>query len=135
MARAVLGRLSTGRDIRGAALLTVVVLQPCADKVLSGRCQPLLQLGSHIHMFRSAITKTLLSPSAASRAALRPVGARAYHEKVISHYEKPRNVRRSLAQVWTPLSDKHSTQVGSLPKGDLDVGTGLVGAPAYVFIS
>ncbi|KAI6035233.1 NifU-like N terminal domain-containing protein [Pisolithus orientalis] len=30
---------------------------------------------------------------------------------VISHYENPRNV-------------------GSLPKGDLDVGTGLVGAPA-----
>ena len=23
-------------------------------------------------------------------------------------------------------------QVGSLPKGDIDVGTGLVGAPAYV---
>jgi Fe-S cluster assembly scaffold IscU len=37
--------------------------------------------------------------------------ARAYHEKVISHYERPRNV-------------------GSLPKGDIDVGTGLVGAPA-----
>ncbi|KIK08388.1 hypothetical protein K443DRAFT_557611 [Laccaria amethystina LaAM-08-1] len=62
-------------------------------------------------MFRSAITKALLSPSAASRAALRPLAARSYHEKVISHYEKPRNV-------------------GSLPKGDLDVGTGLVGAPA-----
>lgn len=62
-------------------------------------------------MFRSAITKSLLSPSAASRVALRPLAARAYHEKVISHYEKPRNV-------------------GSLPKGDLDVGTGLVGAPA-----
>jgi hypothetical protein len=25
-----------------------------------------------------------------------------------------------------------SIQVGSLPKGDIDVGTGLVGAPAYV---
>ncbi|KZW03997.1 FeS cluster assembly scaffold IscU [Exidia glandulosa HHB12029] len=36
---------------------------------------------------------------------------RNYHEKVISHYEKPRNV-------------------GSLPKDDIDVGTGLVGAPA-----
>lgn len=84
-------------------------------------------------MFRSAITKALLSSAAASRAHLRPLGARAYHEKVISHYEKPRNVNRSLAQVWTPLSDKHLTQVGSLPKGDSDVGTGLVGAPAYVF--
>jgi len=37
--------------------------------------------------------------------------SRSYHEKVINHYEKPRNV-------------------GSLPKTDQDVGTGLVGAPA-----
>ncbi|KAL1954927.1 hypothetical protein VTO42DRAFT_427 [Malbranchea cinnamomea] len=36
---------------------------------------------------------------------------RSYHEKVLDHYSNPRNV-------------------GSLPKGDLDVGTGLVGAPA-----
>eukprot|EP01089_Gocevia_fonbrunei_P018316 TRINITY_DN6157_c0_g1_i4.p1 TRINITY_DN6157_c0_g1~~TRINITY_DN6157_c0_g1_i4.p1 ORF type:complete len:184 (+),score=40.18 TRINITY_DN6157_c0_g1_i4:71-622(+) len=34
-----------------------------------------------------------------------------YHERVIDHYEKPRNV-------------------GSLPDEDPDVGTGLVGAPA-----
>nr|QSX72231.1 iron-sulfur cluster assembly enzyme [Halisarca dujardinii] len=34
-----------------------------------------------------------------------------YHEKVIDHYENPRNV-------------------GSLDKSDIDVGTGLVGAPA-----
>ncbi|KAJ7047525.1 FeS cluster assembly scaffold IscU [Mycena alexandri] len=64
-------------------------------------------------MFRSAITKTVLSGArpVASRTLQRPVLARAYHEKVISHYEQPRNV-------------------GSLPKGDIDVGTGLVGAPA-----
>lgn len=37
--------------------------------------------------------------------------SRAYHERVIDHYEKPRNV-------------------GSLPKEDPNVGTGLVGAPA-----
>ncbi|CAO3627394.1 iron sulfur cluster assembly protein 1 [Cunninghamella echinulata] len=36
---------------------------------------------------------------------------RFYHDKVIDHYEKPRNV-------------------GSFPKGDKDVFTGLVGAPA-----
>jgi len=36
---------------------------------------------------------------------------RAYHEKVLDHYERPRNV-------------------GSMSKGDADVGTGLVGAPA-----
>lgn len=34
-----------------------------------------------------------------------------YHERVLDHYSRPRNV-------------------GSLPKNDNDVGTGLVGAPA-----
>jgi len=64
-------------------------------------------------MFRSAISKTILGAARqnAIRTAARPVVARAYHENVISHYERPRNV-------------------GSLPKGDIDVGTGLVGAPA-----
>lgn len=38
-------------------------------------------------------------------------GRRLYHEKVIDHYEKPRNV-------------------GTLNKNDPNVGTGLVGAPA-----
>ncbi|KAI9305267.1 iron sulfur cluster assembly protein 1 [Cunninghamella echinulata] len=38
-------------------------------------------------------------------------GSRFYHEKVIDHYERPRNV-------------------GSFPKGDKNVFTGLVGAPA-----
>jgi len=36
---------------------------------------------------------------------------RSYHQKVIEHYERPQNV-------------------GSLPRNDADVGTGLVGAPA-----
>ena len=36
---------------------------------------------------------------------------KSYHEKVIDHYEKPRNV-------------------GSFDKNDVKVGTGLVGAPA-----
>jgi len=35
-----------------------------------------------------------------------PSLSRLYHEKVIDHYERPRNV-------------------GSLPKNDIDVGTGL----------
>ena len=38
-------------------------------------------------------------------------GQRNYHEKVLDHYNKPRNV-------------------GSMSKNDADVGTGLVGAPA-----
>ncbi|KAI5124860.1 hypothetical protein M0805_007293 [Coniferiporia weirii] len=59
-----------------------------------------------------ALSKTALNVAPrASRTAVRPALARAYHEKVISHYESPRNV-------------------GSLPKNDKDVGTGLVGAPA-----
>ncbi|KAI8339557.1 iron sulfur cluster assembly protein 1 [Chlamydoabsidia padenii] len=39
------------------------------------------------------------------------IGTRFYHEKVIDHYERPRNV-------------------GSFPKGETGIGTGLVGAPA-----
>lgn len=45
-------------------------------------------------------TKSITSPQ-----------TRSYHEKVLDHYNKPRNV-------------------GSMPKNDTDVGTGLVGAPA-----
>lgn len=45
------------------------------------------------------------------QSASTPSVSRSYHEKVIDHYERPRNT-------------------GSLPKGDVDVGTGLVGAPA-----
>ncbi|KAG6880297.1 iron-binding protein [Termitomyces sp. T32_za158] len=76
-------------------------------------------------MFRSAVSKTVLNVARprAFQAGLLPLAARGYHENVISHYERPRN---------TALSDKWfaSLQVGSLPKGDVDVGTGLVGAPA-----
>ncbi len=46
----------------------------------------------------------------ASAAAV-PAASRAYHDKVIDHYERPRNT-------------------GSFPRTDEDVGTGLVGAPA-----
>ena len=60
--------------------------------------------------------------SGSSRAATRPfnaqiaspmaiAGRRQYHEKVLDHYSRPRNV-------------------GSMSKTDEDVGTGLVGAPA-----
>ncbi|GJJ07512.1 iron-binding protein [Clathrus columnatus] len=57
-------------------------------------------------MYRATLLKSFASPTKTLR-----IGARLYHEKVISHYEQPRNV-------------------GSLPKTDIDVGTGLVGAPA-----
>ncbi|KAI0796494.1 FeS cluster assembly scaffold IscU [Abortiporus biennis] len=64
-------------------------------------------------MFRSALSKAAFNTARprVAQVAARPALARGYHEKVISHYEKPRNV-------------------GSLPKNDVDVGTGLVGAPA-----
>lgn len=48
------------------------------------------------------------APRAAGGAASR---LRLYHENIVDHYESPRNV-------------------GSLPKNDPSVGTGLVGAPA-----
>jgi len=53
----------------------------------------------------------MFRPLASSLLRARPATARLYHANVLSHYENPRNV-------------------GSLPKNDIDVGTGLVGAPA-----
>ncbi|KND00964.1 iron sulfur cluster assembly protein 1, mitochondrial [Spizellomyces punctatus DAOM BR117] len=49
--------------------------------------------------------------SSTPSAVTLPVFRRGYHEKVIDHYERPRNV-------------------GSFPKSNPNVGTGLVGAPA-----
>lgn len=50
-------------------------------------------------MFRTSLTKTVLNVAPrASRVAARPALARGYHEKVISHYEQPRNVRH--VSVW-----------------------------------
>ncbi|KAI9849766.1 MAG: iron-binding protein [Thelocarpon superellum] len=52
------------------------------------------------------------NPSAATGGATLSISARrSYHEKVLDHYNSPRNV-------------------GSMAKTDMDVGTGLVGAPA-----
>lgn len=69
-------------------------------------------------MFRSAVAKSVLRASArpstsavaaASRVAARPALARGYHEKVISHYEKPRNVRcPPVPLLLDLLSDKFS---------------------------
>jgi len=47
----------------------------------------------------------------AAPATVSITSRRTYHEKVLDHYNKPRNV-------------------GSMSKNDTDVGTGLVGAPA-----
>jgi hypothetical protein len=49
--------------------------------------------------------------SARITSPLTVVSRRQYHEKVLDHYSRPRNV-------------------GSMSKTDTDVGTGLVGAPA-----
>lgn len=68
------------------------------------------------------IARTLVASTSKTlfNAAARPVAVSAlasasrragYHSKVVDHYENPRNV-------------------GSMNKNDLDVGTGLVGAPA-----
>ena len=64
----------------------------------------------------SIARRALLSAAAStSRANVAPAAtaatARAYHKNVVDHFEKPRNV-------------------GSFDKKDLNVGTGLVGAPA-----
>ena len=86
---------------------------------------------------RALSKSALASTSRAIRPSVRPVLARAYHEKVISHYESPRNVRHIITKRCFLLSDMptlRATQVGSLPKNAPDVGTGLVGAPAYVYV-
>ncbi|CEG83898.1 Putative Iron sulfur cluster assembly protein 1, mitochondrial [Rhizopus microsporus] len=60
------------------------------------------------------LRNTLTTITKSTRLIQKPLsisGTRFYHEKVIDHYERPRNV-------------------GSFPKTDTDVGTGLVGAPA-----
>ncbi|KAL2916707.1 iron-binding protein [Polyrhizophydium stewartii] len=57
---------------------------------------------------RAAGTRAVACAAQRAGAA---AAVRAYHEKVLDHYNKPRNV-------------------GSLPKNDPNVGTGLVGAPA-----
>ncbi|PKC15626.1 FeS cluster assembly scaffold IscU [Rhizophagus irregularis] len=66
-------------------------------------------------MLRSILARNFgLISQTTTRASTRPIAfnlSRSYHEKVIDHYERPRNV-------------------GSLPRTDSDVGTGLVGAPA-----
>ncbi|ODV78851.1 iron sulfur cluster assembly protein 1, mitochondrial precursor [Suhomyces tanzawaensis NRRL Y-17324] len=75
-------------------------------------------------MFRSVLRTSAIQ---ASRSASRPIigrvgpaisapvfnvsSVRSYHEKVLDHYQNPRNV-------------------GTLNKNDINVGTGLVGAPA-----
>ena len=54
---------------------------------------------------RPQVTSRLAAPAVSQSAR------RCYHEKVLDHYNNPRNV-------------------GSMQKNDHDVGTGLVGAPA-----
>jgi len=103
MARAVVGRLSPGRDM--------LLVYPCLAKTTH---RDSAYFGTTCAMFRTINTTNLARPvSSASRLTGRTLvhPVRGYHEKVISHYERPRNV-------------------GSLPKTDVDVGTGLVGAPA-----
>ncbi|KAM3413685.1 Iron-sulfur cluster assembly protein [Cercospora zeina] len=62
---------------------------------------------------RTAATSTTRTAFAARTAApaIQQPARRCYHEKVLDHYNNPRNV-------------------GSMKKTDADVGTGLVGAPA-----
>jgi Fe-S cluster assembly scaffold IscU len=55
--------------------------------------------------------RTYTRPVASQASPAVVSGRRQYHEKVLDHYSRPRNV-------------------GSMPKTDTDVGTGLVGAPA-----
>ncbi|KAJ2879547.1 iron-binding protein, partial [Coemansia aciculifera] len=68
---------------------------------------------SLVKQITSASVRQAPAMRAATVAGSRPVlsAKRFYHERVIDHYENPRNM-------------------GSLDKSDPTVGTGLVGAPA-----
>jgi iron-sulfur cluster assembly enzyme ISCU, mitochondrial len=58
-------------------------------------------------MFR-LLSKPVLSAARAARVpTARPVLARAYHEKVISHYENPRNVSSRPGPRPDPLGAGH----------------------------
>lgn len=59
----------------------------------------------------TAARPNIASPVRTTAPAVSAIGRRQYHEKVLDHYNRPRNV-------------------GSMSKTDTDVGTGLVGAPA-----
>ncbi|KAH7091185.1 NifU-like N terminal domain-containing protein [Paraphoma chrysanthemicola] len=59
----------------------------------------------------TAARPNIASPIRTAAPTLAATGRRQYHEKVLDHYNRPRNV-------------------GSMSKADADVGTGLVGAPA-----
>lgn len=80
----------------------------------------LLRLARSSTSLRAALLRRTTTPataaalthaSSSSASVSSPSSSRSYHARVIDHYENPRNV-------------------GSLPKSDRDVGTGLVGAPA-----
>jgi hypothetical protein len=73
-----------------------------------------LEISSIFIMAASHLSRTIYSkirPLLSVGVQTRSVLSRDYHEKVIDHYENPRNV-------------------GSFDKSDVNVGTGLVGAPA-----
>lgn len=59
----------------------------------------------------SAVRPQIITQARVAPVAVQANGRRNYHEKVLDHYNRPRNV-------------------GSMSKNDADVGTGLVGAPA-----
>lgn len=71
----------------------------------------LLQIPRTANRALPSTTRRVLASPAISRPAPILTAKRQYHEKVLDHYSNPRNV-------------------GSMQKNDMDVGTGLVGAPA-----
>ncbi|RKU49493.1 iron-binding protein [Coniochaeta pulveracea] len=70
-----------------------------------------LRVASRRALATSVRPSTLTSAGRALAPATSVGAVRSYHERVLDHYSKPRNV-------------------GSMNKADGDVGTGLVGAPA-----
>ncbi|GAA93383.1 hypothetical protein E5Q_00023 [Mixia osmundae IAM 14324] len=98
--------------MQGRAMIRPVTAS--AKSLLSAKTVATRQTGAHLSTLSPSTSSVLVR----SRRSAQPSSTsglssarRSYHAKVLDHYERPRNV-------------------GSMDKKDINVGTGLVGAPA-----
>ncbi|KAL7415554.1 NifU-like N terminal domain-containing protein [Mrakia frigida] len=87
------------------------LLRSTSTRVASSSSSSMLLATAVAGPSRISMVGRVGASSSSSSACSPPSLKRSYHEKVLDHYNKPRNV-------------------GSMNKTDEDVGTGLVGAPA-----
>ncbi len=103
-------RISSLKDPTSLSLQSTALYKTTAPSTTMMR-RALLQIPRTANRALTSTTRPVLASPTVSRSAPGLTAKRAYHEKVLDHYSNPRNV-------------------GSMAKNDMDVGTGLVGAPA-----